>query len=89
MNPRPGRLFEESLNMLQLVLLKLLSILKSPSQKVPSALIKVVQLEKLSKIPLDEGRQGTTTTLYSAGLCTGLALPLYLNTKVKTIRRTK
>lgn len=65
-NSRPDRLSEENQNMLQLVLLELLSILKSyPSPKVPTALIKVVQLEKLCNIPLDEGRQGTTITLHS------------------------
>lgn len=52
--------------MLQRVLFELLSILKSsPSSKVPTALIKVVQLEKLCNIPLDESRQGTTITLHS------------------------
>lgn len=49
----------------QLALLELLSILKSPSLKVPTALIKGVQLGKLCNIPLDDGRQGTTITLHS------------------------
>lgn len=87
LNPRPDRLSEENQNMLQLVLLELLSILKSsPSPKVPTALIKVVQLEKLCNIPLDEGRQGTTITLHSGEhlclpeLCTlCVALSIYLN----------
>lgn len=53
--------------MLQLVLLELFSVLKSPPspQKVPTALIKVVHSEELCNIPLDEGRQGTTITLHS------------------------
>lgn len=55
----------KNLNTLQLVLLELLSILKSPSLKVPTAFIKAIQLEKLCNIPLDEGRQGTTITLHS------------------------
>lgn len=54
--------------MLQLVLLELLSILNSSTHpKVPTALIKAVQLEKLCYIPLDEGRQGTAVTLHSGG----------------------
>lgn len=71
--------------MLQLVL-ELLSILKSSSSpKVPTALIKVVQLETLCNIPLDEGRQGTTITLYSGEhlclpeLCVAVALSIYMN----------
>lgn len=68
--------------MLQLVLLELLSILKSPSLKVPSALIKAVQLGKLCNIPLDDSRQGTTITLHSGErlclpeLCGSVALSI-------------
>lgn len=52
--------------MLHLVLPELLSILKFyQSPKVPPAIIKEVQLEKLCNIPLDEGRQGTIITLLS------------------------
>lgn len=65
---RTDRLAGEMQNMLQLVLRELLSILKSPSLKVPTALIKVVQLEKLCNIPPAGGRQGTTITLHS-GVC--------------------
>ena len=89
-NPRPDGLSEENQNMLQLVLLELLSILKSsPSLKVPTALIKVVQLEKLCNIPLDEGRQGTTITSRSGerlclpDLCAAVLLCLYSNMKGK------
>lgn len=54
--------------MLQLVLLELLSILKSSTYpKVPTALIKAAQSEKRSYIPLDEGRQGAAVTLHSGG----------------------
>lgn len=63
------RLAGEMQNMLQVVLRELLSILKSPSLKVPTALIKVAQLEKLCNIPPAGGRQGTTITLHSGVRC--------------------
>lgn len=80
--------------MLQLVLLELLSILKSsPSSKVPTALIKVVLLEKLCNIPPDESRQGTTITLHSGEhYCLPelrVAMLPCLYAQKKTIIRTK
>lgn len=82
-NPRPDRLSEENQNVLEL--LELLSILKSsPSPKVPTALIKVVQLEQLCNMPLDEGRQGTTIILHSGErlclpeLCAAVLPRLYI-----------
>lgn len=43
---------------------ELLSVLKSASLKVPTALIKVVQSETIRNIPHDGSRQGTTITLH-------------------------
>lgn len=79
--------------MLQLVRLELLSVLKSPpSPKVPTALIKVVQLETLCNIPPDEGRQGTTITLFSGehlmlarALHGYVSFSIYLNIREKRV----